>query len=98
MLSTLLILLGSALMLVTIMIVIFFIIGVLRRSLVNIKVLTASGIIELLMIVLGVLPWGIAEVVGLVALAAASIHNNSAPLVMHLSRLKMDETLSPYSI
>jgi len=44
--------------------------GVLRRSPANIKALIASGIIGLLMIALGVLPWGIAEVVGLVALAA----------------------------
>jgi len=70
MLSTFLILLGSALMLVTIMIVILFMIaGVLRRNLVNIKVLIASGIIAFLMIVLGVLPGEIAEVVGFVALA-----------------------------
>lgn len=70
MLSTLLILLGSALMLVTVMIAILFMIaGVLRRSLVNIKVLIASGMIGLLMIALAVLPWGIAMVVGIVALA-----------------------------
>ena len=65
-LSTLLILLGSALLLLTIMIVILFVIaGVLRKSPVNVKVLVASGITGLLMIVLGVLPWGIA-VIGLV--------------------------------
>ncbi len=74
MLSTFLILLGSALMLVTIMIVILFMIaGVLRRSLVNIKVLIASSIIAFLMIALGVLPWGIAEVIGLVALAVGGL-------------------------
>jgi len=74
MLSTLLILLGSALTLVTILIAILFMIaGVLRRSLVNIKVLIASGIIGLLMIVLGVLPWGIAEVVGIIALTIGTI-------------------------
>jgi len=69
MLSTLLILLGSALMLVTIMIVLLFMIaGVLRRNLVSIRVLIALGVIGLLMIILGVLPWGTAQLVGIVAL------------------------------
>lgn len=70
MLSIFLILLGSALMILTIMAVMLFLIaGVLERSFVNVKVLIASGIIAFLMIVLGVLPWEIAEVVGFVALA-----------------------------
>jgi len=67
-------LLGSVLMLVTIMVVIVFMIaGVLRRSLVNIKALITSGVIGFLMIVLGVLPWEIAEVVGIVALAVGGL-------------------------
>lgn len=69
MLSTLLILLGSALMLVTIMIVILFMIaGVLRRNLVSVKVLIALGVIGSLMIILGALPWGTAQLVGICAL------------------------------
>lgn len=70
MFNILLILLGSMLIFITIMIVIAFMIaGGFRKSLVNIKVLIASAIIGLLMIALGVLPWGIALVVGIVGLA-----------------------------
>lgn len=71
MLNLPLILLGSVLMLLTIVIaIVFMIAGVLRRSPVNIKAFIASGIVGLLMIALGVLPWGIAEVVGIVVLLA----------------------------
>jgi len=70
MLSILLILLGSAVMLVAIMIVILFMIaGILRRKPITTKMLIASGVIGLLMIILGALPWWTAQVVGLVALA-----------------------------
>lgn len=70
MLSIPLILLGSALLLVTIMIAVVFTIAMgLRRTLADIKVLIVFGIIGLLMIILGVLPWGIAVVVGITLLA-----------------------------
>jgi len=49
-------------------VMLFGIAGVLRRKPVNIKVLVASSITGLLMITLGILPWGIA-VVGVVVLA-----------------------------
>jgi len=71
MLSLLLILLGSVIILLTVTTVILFLIaGILRRRPKNAKVLIASGIIGLLMITLGVLPWGIA-VVGIVVLVVS---------------------------
>ena len=71
--STLLIVLGLVLMFITIMIAIFFMIaGGFRRSLADIRVLAASGIVGLLMIALGVLPWGIA-VIGMIVLAVGGL-------------------------
>ena len=65
-----LILIGSVLILVTIMIaIVFMIAGGFRRGRANFKVLIASGILGLLMIVLAFLPKGMAVVVGIVAIA-----------------------------
>lgn len=74
MLSILLALLGSVLLLLTILTAILFMIaGIFRRSRVNIKALVASSIIGLLMIILGVLPLGVTEVAGLVVLVIGGL-------------------------
>ena len=69
MFSLLLWLLGAVLVLMTITTTIILVIaGVLRRNPATPKVLAASGIAGLLMIAVGVFPWGIASVVGVVLL------------------------------
>jgi hypothetical protein len=73
MLNTLLTLLGSMLILVTALIAVLFMIAGLRRSLEDVKELVASGIIGLVMVALGVLPWEIAIIVGTVALAVGGL-------------------------
>jgi len=69
MLSTLLTILGTVLILITAMIAALFMIAGLRRSLEDLKELLVSGVIGLLLIVLGVLPWENAVIVGIAAMA-----------------------------
>lgn len=65
-----LILLGSVVTLLTIVTTIVFIIaGGFRRKPANIKVLVASGVMGLLLIALGVLPWQVLRVAGIVVLS-----------------------------
>ena len=70
MLNLLLVLLGSVLILVTIMITIVFVLaGGLRRSLQYLKIPLISGTVGFLMIVLGLLPWTAAAAVGMIVVA-----------------------------
>jgi hypothetical protein len=73
-LNLLLLLLGSVLILVTIMITIVFVLaGGLRRSLQYLKIPLISGTVGFLMIALGLLPWTVAATVGLVAVAVGAV-------------------------
>lgn len=72
MLNIPLMLLGSVSVLITIMMAITLMIAGDLKKPANVKLLTASGIIGLLMIALSVLPWGIA-VVGVVVLAVGGL-------------------------